>query len=90
MNKAKSTIQKKRIVFAEGEEPKIIRAAAQIKDDGIGIPILVGRPEEVKKKMQILGLENDLEITYPSRFPKNRSICRNISPTPQAEGGRVV
>jgi malate dehydrogenase (oxaloacetate-decarboxylating)(NADP+) len=70
MNKAKSTIQKKRIVFAEGEEPKIIRAAAQIKDDGIGIPILVGRPEEVKKKMQILGLENDLEITYPQDFPK--------------------
>jgi len=70
MNKAKSTIQKKRIVFAEGEEPKIIRAAAQIKDDGIGIPVLVGRPEEVQKKMQMLGLENDLEIIYPQDFPK--------------------
>ena len=33
----------KRIVFPEGEESKIIRAAAQIKDAGIGEPILMGR-----------------------------------------------
>lgn len=69
MNKAKSTTKKKRIVFAEGEELKIIRAAAQIKDDGIGIPILVGRPEEVQMKMSTLGLNRDLEIIYPQDFP---------------------
>ncbi len=70
MNKAKSTIVKKRVVFAEGEEPKIIRAAAQIKDEGIGIPILVGRPGEIQKKIQILGLECELEIIEPASFPK--------------------
>ena len=70
MNKAKSTIVKKRVVFAEGEEPKIIRAAAQIKDEGIGLPILVGRPEEVQKKIQILGLDCELEIVEPASFPK--------------------
>ncbi len=70
MNKAKSTTRKKRVVFAEGEEPKIIRAAAQIQDDGIGIPILVGRPEVIKKKIQILGLECDLKIIDPATFPK--------------------
>lgn len=70
MNKAKSTTRKKRVVFAEGEEPKIIRAAAQIQDDGIGIPILVGRPEVIKKKIHILGLECDLKIIDPATFPK--------------------
>lgn len=70
MNKAKSSIIKKRIVFAEGEEPKIIRAAAQIKDEGIGIPILVGRPDDVQKKMRILGLDCELEIVDPASFPK--------------------
>lgn len=69
MNKAKSTAAKKRVVFAEGEEPKIIRAAAQIKDDGIGIPILIGRPEQIQKKMQALGLDCDLEIIDPATFP---------------------
>jgi malate dehydrogenase (oxaloacetate-decarboxylating)(NADP+) len=70
MNKAKSSIVKKRVVFAEGEEPKIIRAAAQIKDEGIGIPILVGSPEEVQKKIKILGLDCELEIIEPASFPK--------------------
>jgi malate dehydrogenase (oxaloacetate-decarboxylating)(NADP+) len=70
MNKAKSSIVKKRVVFAEGEEPKIIRAAAQIKDEGIGVPILVGHPGEVQKKMRILGLDCELEIVDPASFPK--------------------
>ena len=70
MNKAKSSATKKRIVFAEGEELKIIRAAAQIKDEGIGIPILVGDKEEIQKKVEILGLECELESVNPMTFPK--------------------
>jgi malate dehydrogenase (oxaloacetate-decarboxylating)(NADP+) len=70
IDKAKSAPIKRRIVFAEGEEPKIIRAAAQVKDEGIGIPILVGRPEEIHLKMETLGIECDLEIVDPEVFPK--------------------
>lgn len=70
MSKAKSTVTKKRVVFAEGEEPKIIRAAAQVKDEGIGIPVLIGRPDEVQSKLQMLGLECDLEVINPATFPK--------------------
>jgi malate dehydrogenase (oxaloacetate-decarboxylating)(NADP+) len=70
MNKAKSSIDKKRIVFAEGEEPKIIRAASQVKDDGIGIPILVGHPDKIFENMGNLGLDGDLEVIYPPDFPK--------------------
>jgi malic enzyme len=40
---------KKRIVFPEGDDPKIIRAAARVQEEGIGIPILLGRPEEVRR-----------------------------------------
>ena len=39
MSKAKLG-QRKRIVFAEGREPKMIRAAARVKDEGIAEPIL--------------------------------------------------
>jgi malate dehydrogenase (oxaloacetate-decarboxylating)(NADP+) len=49
---------KKRVVFAEGEEPKIIRAAAQVHDEGIGIPILLGQPET------ILGIISDLRLNF--------------------------
>ena len=47
--------QPKRIVFPEGEQNKIIRAAAQITERGIGHPILLGRPEVIKEKMADLG-----------------------------------
>ena len=46
----------KRVVFGEGEEPKIIRAAAQVEDEGIGQAILLGRPAVVKQKIDDLGL----------------------------------
>jgi malate dehydrogenase (oxaloacetate-decarboxylating)(NADP+) len=70
MNKAKSTPTKKRVVFAEGEEAKIIRAATQIKDDGIGIPILIGRPEVIREMINTLGLEYDPEIINPGDYNK--------------------
>ena len=50
MNKARSCPTKKRIVFAEGEETKIIRAAAQIVDEGIGTPILIGNPGVIRRE----------------------------------------
>ena len=70
MNKAKSAKPPKRIVFAEGEEPKIIRAAVQVQDDGIGSPILVGRPEVIQSKIKELALDFTCEILDPNNFPK--------------------
>jgi len=39
----------KRVVFPEGEEPKIIRAARMIADEGIGSPILLGQREAIHR-----------------------------------------
>jgi len=60
MNKAKAA--PKRIVFGEGEESKIIRAAALIEDDGIGKPILLGRADIIRQKIADLGLHFTPEI----------------------------
>ncbi len=51
---------KKRIVLTEGEEPKIIRAAEVIADDGIASPILIGRTEIIQRiaSEQNINLEN--------------------------------
>lgn len=68
MSKARASKTKKRVVFAEGEETKIIRAAAQVKDEGIGTPILVGRPEVIQAKIQTLGLDFDADIVSPMDF----------------------
>jgi malate dehydrogenase (oxaloacetate-decarboxylating)(NADP+) len=50
------TEKKKRVVFAEGEEPSVIRAAWQFKTQELGEPILVGRDEQVTRNMQLLGI----------------------------------
>jgi malate dehydrogenase (oxaloacetate-decarboxylating)(NADP+) len=70
MNKAKSAPTKKRVVFAEGEETKIIRAAAQVKDEGIALPILLGRPDVIREKIETLGLECDPVIVLPEEFER--------------------
>lgn len=44
-----SRSDKKRIVLTEGEEPKIVRAAEIIADDGIALPILIGRTEVIQR-----------------------------------------
>lgn len=53
-----------RVVFAEGEEERMIRAAIAFRDAGYGTPILIAREEVVKAKLQQLGLElgDNIEI----------------------------
>jgi malate dehydrogenase (oxaloacetate-decarboxylating)(NADP+) len=53
----------KRIVFAEGEETAVIRAAYAFKNQDLGHPILVGREDRVKENMKKVGVpESELEI----------------------------
>jgi malate dehydrogenase (oxaloacetate-decarboxylating)(NADP+) len=47
-----------RIVFAEGEEERTIRAAIVYRDNGYGTPILIGREEQVRETMKNLGIAN--------------------------------
>jgi malate dehydrogenase (oxaloacetate-decarboxylating)(NADP+) len=75
-NQARSSGGTKRVVFAEGEEPKVIRAAAQITDERIGIPILLGRPEVVQKIIEDLGLPCCPEIVNPADFGKHEQYAQ--------------
>jgi malate dehydrogenase (oxaloacetate-decarboxylating)(NADP+) len=70
MHKAQSARPKKRVAFGEGEEPKIIRAAAQVQDEGIGIPILVGRPQVIRQKIKDMELDFDCEMVDPNDFDR--------------------
>ncbi|MGB1068807.1 MAG: NADP-dependent malic enzyme [Henriciella sp.] len=62
----------KRIVFAEGEEPQVVRAAWSFKNQGLGTPILIGRLEEVKRSMEQMGVpEGGLEIVNAALTDRN-------------------
>jgi malate dehydrogenase (oxaloacetate-decarboxylating)(NADP+) len=61
--------QPKRVVFPEGEEHKILRAAAQMLESGIGQPILLGRPEIIENNIANLGLKFKPQVVDPSQTP---------------------
>ena len=48
----------KRIVFAEGEEEAVIRAAMSYRDSGYGTPVLVGREHRIQETMAAIGVQN--------------------------------
>ena len=53
---AETQAHPKRVVFAEGENEKTIRAAQAFYNAGYGTPILIGRVELIKETMESLGL----------------------------------
>ena len=59
----------KRMIFAEGEQEQVIRAAIAYKDAGLGDPVLIGRDEIVFENMKSIGLgdRDDLEIANTSK-----------------------
>jgi len=86
MNKAKASQGKKRVVFAEGEETKIIRAAAQVVDEGIAIPVLIGRAEIIAEKAKLLNLNFKYEVVDPLRFDKLEKYCQAYYEIRQRKG----
>ncbi len=47
----------RRVVFAEGEEESVIRAAVQFRNEGLGDPVLIGREAQIHETMARVGFE---------------------------------
>ena len=54
----------KRLVYAEGEEPRVLRAAQQAVDGGFARPILVGRPNVIQTRLDRLGLSMKPNVDF--------------------------
>jgi malate dehydrogenase (oxaloacetate-decarboxylating)(NADP+) len=61
----------KRIVFPEGDNQKVIRAAAQCVEQQICVPILLGNEKSIRQTMSELNIEFDCEIINP-RYDERR------------------
>lgn len=70
INRAKR--DRKRIVFSEGDEPTIIKAAAQCIAEGICDPILLGHPERIEAVKEEHGLEFECETIDVRYDPRRR------------------
>ncbi len=64
---------KRRIVFAEGEEPQVVRAAWTFKNQGLGHPILIGRSNKVARTMEQMGVPEDSLEVINARLSDNNA-----------------
>jgi len=48
--------------FAEGEDPRVIRAAALFRSAGYGIPVLIGREDRIRETAREVGLDSSIEF----------------------------
>ena len=78
----------KRVVFAEGEEEKVIRAAIAFRNAGYGTPVLVGREDRVNATAAALGvpLPEGIEIHNAALSGSNRRYADYLYGRKQREG----
>ena len=67
----------KRVIYAEGEEERVLRAVQVAVDEGLAYPMLVGRPEIIARRIDGLGLRLKLggdcevvDIASDARYPE--------------------
>ncbi|MCL2344775.1 MAG: NADP-dependent malic enzyme [Desulfobulbus sp.] len=65
---AQAKLAPKRIVFAEGEDERVLHAVQVARDEGIVHPILIGRPAEIRRRIEAAGLRlregDDYDVVY--------------------------
>src|SRR5690349_5140104 len=65
-----------RVVFAEGEDQRVLHAVQTVVDEGLARPILIGRPEVVQPRLEKLGLRVrpgvDFDLINPNNDPRFR------------------
>jgi malate dehydrogenase (oxaloacetate-decarboxylating)(NADP+) len=65
--------KQKRVIFAEGEEESMLRAAIDFKNNGLGTPVLIGSSEKISQQLKDLGLTLDKSIEiHNSKDEKQR------------------
>ncbi|MBP7913759.1 MAG: NADP-dependent malic enzyme [Vitreoscilla sp.] len=66
-----------RVVYAEGEDERVLRAVQVVKDEGLALPILIGRPAVVAMRIERAGLRLkpgiDFELVDPEDDPRYRA-----------------
>ena len=70
-----------RVVFCEGEDERVLRAVQTVCDEGLALPILIGRPEVVDKSIARHGLRiragEHFELVNPDFDPRYKELWQD-------------
>lgn len=73
----KTPAERKRIVFAEGEEERVLRAVQVVVDEKLACPILVGRPQILEQRIEKFGLRLKAGVDFQVINPEMDSRYRD-------------
>ncbi len=76
------------IVFPEGNSTKLLKALQILVGEGVVRPVILGRPELVRARIEEFGLDNlkDVPIHYPSTHPKYQEYAERLYQMRQRKG----
>ena len=68
----------RRVIYCEGEEERVLRAVQAVRDEGLALPVLIGRPDVIEMRIARAGLRlkagADFEIVNPDSDPRYREL----------------
>ncbi len=80
----------RRIVYAEGEEERVLRAVQVVVDEGLARPVVLGRPAVIEQGVERYGLRmkpgRDLEVVNPEQYPRYDDYCAAYYDLTQRKG----
>src|SRR3989442_762039 len=80
----------RRVVYAEGEDERVLRAAQIVVDEGLARPTLIGRPQVIEQRLQRLGLRvragKEFDLVNPESDPRYRDYWSTYHQLTQRKG----
>ena len=80
---AKAKTQPVRVIYAEGEDERVLRATQVVLEEKLATPILVGRPSVVEARIRRFGLSikagKDFDLVNPEDDPRYRSYVQSYA-----------
>ncbi len=85
---AKARAANKRVLYSEGEDERVLRAAQVVLEERIARPVLIGRPEVIRDRIKRFGLTIDPGVDFEVIDPRNDPRYREYVATYLKVAGR--
>ena len=85
-----ATAAPRRVIYAEGEDERVLRAVQIVTDEGLAKPTLIGRPQVVEQRIERLGLRlragREFQLINPEQDPRYKEYWKTYHKLTERKG----
>jgi malate dehydrogenase (oxaloacetate-decarboxylating)(NADP+) len=85
-----ATAAPRRVIYAEGEDERVLRAVQIVTDEGLAKPTLIGRPQVVEQRIERLGLRlragREFQLVNPEQDPRYKEYWKTYHKLTERKG----